>query len=199
MKNECPNAAVGGTQAQVPIVIRRGSTQILVEVSVPFPQEFPATEIVQVIKKVRDLNIFVCKNKAVINGVLDVNVIYKTYEGNYSYRRNGNDPEATFGNVKQIGFSTPFSGFVEVPGSNVGDNFIVNFAGVEDQCELDVLEDPIQLQCSVTAYRRIRISTIIKVDVSIVRNVLIPVRHIEEISPVAAEENDNGNHKGCSC
>jgi hypothetical protein len=198
MKHNCSNGTVGGLQAQVPVVIRRGSTQILVEDSVPFPQRFPAIEIVQVIKKVRDLNVFVCRNKAVINGVLDVNVIYKTFEGDYNYSRNGNDPRATFGNVRQIGFSIPFSGFVEVPGARPGDDFIVNFAGVEDECELDTLEDPIHLGCSVTAFRRIRLSTIIRVDISVVRNVLIPVGNLgDDVFPVLPAENSNNNN--CSC
>lgn len=206
MGNNCSNGKgkVGGLQAQVPVVISRNSKQILVEGTVPFPPEFPAIEIVQIIKKVRDLNVFICRNKAVINGVLDVNVIYKTFEGNYNYRHCGNDPEASFGNVRQIGFSLPFSDFIEVPGARPGDDFIVNAAEVENDCELDTLIDPVHVQCSMTAFRKIRLSVVVLVDISVVRNVLIPVGNLgDDIFPVLGAEDDNnsgntGGHCGCS-
>ena len=196
MDKKCPTGPVAGLQAQVPIVISRGSTQILVEVEVPFPERFPATEIVQVIKKVRDLTVFVCRNKAIVNGILDVNVVYKTFEGAFNFRRNGEDPRATFGDVRQIRFEVPFSGFIEVPGARPGDNFIVNFADVEDECQLETLIDPVHLECTVTAFKKIRIVTIIRVDVSIVRNAFIPVRDLNDgISPVLPIE--NGNNDNC--
>jgi|LSQX01.1.fsa_nt_gb hypothetical protein len=176
---KCPPSPVGDITVQVPVVINREDTQILVQVTVPFPQQFPATEIVQVIKRVKNLQIFICRDKALISGTLDVNVIYKTFEGNYNYRHCDKDPEATFGDVKQIGFDVPFSGFVDVPGARPNDDFIVNFAGVEEDCEQDILEDPIR-DCPVTAFCKIRINTIVKVDLSIVRNVLVPIRNIDQ-------------------
>ena len=181
--NNCPN---GRLQAQIPIVIARESTQILAEATVPFPEQFPATEIVEVIKNVRDLRIFICRNKAIINGVLDVNVVYKTFEGNYNYRHSGNDPEASFGDVRQIRFNVPFSGFVEVPGARPGDDYIVNFAGVENDCELDTLISPTHVHCSAEAFEKIRLSTIIKVDISIVRDVLVPIRDFDQILDTAS-------------
>ncbi len=196
MGNNCSNGgAVGGLQAQVPVVISRNSKQILVEGSVPFPQDYPAIEIVQVIKRVRDLNVFICRNKAVVNGVLEANVIYKTFEGNYSYRHQGNDPEASFGTVRQIGFELPFSDFIDVPGARAGDDFIVNFAGVENECELDSLEDPCTIGCSKTAYKRVRLSVVVLVNISVVRNVLVPLGNLgDDVLPVLAGETGNGNN-----
>lgn len=194
--DKCPKGPVAGLQVQVPVVIARDSTQILVEATIPFPEQFPATEIVQVIKKVRNLDVFVCRDKAVVNGILDVNVIYKTFQGNYNFRHVGKEPQATFGDVKQIGFEVPFSGFVDVPGARPGDDFIVNFAGVENECEQDLLIDPIHKDCSVTAFETLRLNTIVLVDLSIVRDVLIPVKDLDGIvSPIEDAEND----KDCSC
>lgn len=199
---KCPNGDVAGIQAQIPVVVSRNSKQILVEGSVPFPQDFPATEIVQVIKRVRNLNVFICRNKAVLNGVLDVNVIYKTPGGSYSYRHQGNDPHATFGDVRQIGFSLPFSDFIDVPGARPGDDFIINFAGVENDCELDSLEDPAHGDCAQKAFCRIRLSVVVRVDISVVRNVLVPVGNLgDNFSPVLGAETGNGDeaNNNCSC
>ncbi|MFZ5988831.1 MAG: DUF3794 domain-containing protein [Bacillota bacterium] len=196
---KCPNGPVAGLQAQVPVVISRDSTQILVEATVPFPEKFPATEIVEVIKKVRNLQVFVCRDKALINGILDVNVVYKTFEGNVITPLVDKEPEVTFGDVKQIRFNVPFSGFVDVPGARPGDDFIVNFAGVEDECQQEILLDPISLECSVTAFRTLRLNTIVRVDLSIVRDILIPIRDLNQFADVVSPIGENNGNNCPNC
>ena len=66
---------------KVPEVIGRNSTQVLIESVICFPEHFPAVEIKDIIKKVKNLSVHVCKNKVLINGVLHKNINYKTFEG----------------------------------------------------------------------------------------------------------------------
>lgn len=184
-KPKCPNGPVAGVEVQVPAVVARATTQILAEAVVPFPSQFPAKEIVQVIKRVKDLIITICADKVLINGVLDVNVVYKTLEGNYSYRHGGYDPEATFGDVKQIGFDIPFAGFTDAPGAEPGDDYIVNFAGVENECQIEILEDKIVCPGRPDTFRKVRVKAIVLVDLSVIRNILVPIRDLENITPIS--------------
>lgn len=155
---------------KVPEVIGRNSTQVLIESVIAFPECFPAVEIKDVVKKVKDLSVHVCKNKVLINGVLHKNINYKTFEGEIKCGK----LDTFFGDVKHIGVDMPFAAYIDVPGAKPGDKYQIEFAGVEDGCEVDILEDPIP-KCSVKAYKKLREKVIVKIDLKVLREVQITV------------------------
>lgn len=155
---------------KVPEVIGRNSTQVLIESVICFPEHFPAVEIKDIIKKVKNLSVHVCKNKVLINGVLHKNINYKTFEGEIKCGK----LESFFGDVKHIGVDMPFATYIDVPGAKPGDKYQIEFAGVEDGCEVDILEDPVP-KCSVKAYKKLREKVIVKIDLKVLREVQITV------------------------
>lgn len=163
---------------KVPEVIGRNTTQILVECVIPFPAQFPALEIKDITKEVRNLVVHVCKNKVLINGILHKNINYKTFEGESKFECNCSKSDTFFGSVRHVGVNIPFAGFIEIPGARPGDEFQVEFAGVEDGCELDILEEPIPVsqQCHINAFKVLREKVIILIDIKVLRHIQITVR-----------------------
>ncbi|MDQ2085856.1 DUF3794 domain-containing protein [Herbivorax sp. ANBcel31] len=157
---------------KVPEVVGRNSSQVLIESVIPFPDLFPAVEIKDIKKEVKDLRVHVCKNKVLINGVLHKNINYKTFEGEVKCGK----LDTFFGDVKHVGVDIPFATYIDVPGAKPGDKYQIEFAGVEDECEVDILEDPVTLvKCTVKAYRKLREKVIVKVDLKVLREVQIAV------------------------
>lgn len=162
---------------KVPEVIGRNDTEILVEAVIPFPPESPAVEIKDVQKEVRDIKIFICKNKVLINGVLHKNINFKTFEEHLENVCKCEDITGFFGDVRHVAVNIPFAGFIEVPGARAGDDFQVEFAGVEDMCEVDILEDPVILSKeNIVAFKKVREKVIVKIDVKVLREVQITVK-----------------------
>jgi len=162
---------------KVPEVVGRNDTQILVEAVIPFPPEFPAVEIKDIKKEVRNLRIFVCKNKVLINGILHKNINYKTFEEKLENVCKCDSIDGFFGDVRHVAVNIPFAGFIEIPGARPGDDFQVEFAGVEDECEVDILEDPIEIfKDCVVAFRQLREKVIVKIDLKVLREVQITVK-----------------------
>jgi len=163
---------------KVPKVVGRNDTQILVEAVIPFPPEYPAVAIKDIQKEVKDLKIFVCNDKVLINGVLHKNINFKTFEDELEKVCKCEFIDVYFGNVMHVGADIPFAGFIEVPGAKKGDGFQVEFAGVEDCCEVDILEDPVCVKedKSITAFKRLREKVIIKIDLKVLREVQITVK-----------------------
>lgn len=163
---------------KVPKVIGRNQTQILIEAVIPFPPEYPAVEIKDIQKEVRNLRIFVCKDKVLINGILHKNINYKTFEKELEPGCRCDFTDGYYGDVRHVGVNIPFAGFIEIPGAKKGDDFQVEFAGVEDCCEVDILENPVcpSKAKTVTAYRSLREKVIVKIDLKVLREVQITVK-----------------------
>ncbi|MCX8131802.1 MAG: DUF3794 domain-containing protein [Clostridia bacterium] len=161
---------------KVPEVIGRNDCQVLLECVIPFPCNYPAVEIKDIMKEVRNLFIKVCKNKVLINGILHKNINYKTFEDYYKDKCDCSY-DTYYGSVKHIGVDIPFSCFIEVPGARPGDDYQVEFAGVEDDCEVDILEDPIRVcDGGVIAYKKVREKVIVKIDLKVLRHVQITIK-----------------------
>lgn len=160
---------------KVPEVVGRNSTQILLETIIPFPPQFPAIEIKDISKEVKDLEIFVCTNKVLINGILHKNINYKTFEGNCEH--DCCTPDTYFGSVRHVGINIPFSAFVEIPGARHGDDFEIEFAGVEDNCEFDKLIDPVHVcKDKMHAFSKLREKVVVKIDLKVLRHIQITVK-----------------------
>lgn len=155
---------------KVPEVVGRNSSQVLIESVISFPELFPAVEVKDITKEVKSLLVHVCKNKVLINGVLHKNINYKTFEGEMKCGK----LDTFFGDVRHVGVDIPFATYIDVPGAKPGDKYQVEFAGVEDGCEIDILEDPIP-KCSVKAYKKLREKVVVKVDIKVLREVQITV------------------------
>lgn len=162
---------------KVPEVIGRNYCQTLVECVIPFPHQYPAIEIKDIQKTVKDLIIHVCKDKVLINGILHKNINYKTYESDCDFDYCCGKYDSFYGSIRHIGVNIPFACFIEVPGACPGDDFEVEFAGVEDCCEIDILEDPEQLPKScMKAYKKLREKVIVKIDLKVLRHIQITVK-----------------------
>jgi hypothetical protein len=161
---------------KVPEVIGRNSCQVLVECVIPFPEQYPAVEIKDIQKEVRDLIVHVCKNKVLINGILHKNVNYKTYEGNSDFYYCYQKYDSYYGDVRHVAANIPFACFIEIPGACPGDDFQIEFADVEDTCEVDILEDPCSEKGHVKEYKKLREKVIIKIDLKVLRHVQITVK-----------------------
>ena len=126
-------------------------------------------------KEVRNLIVKVCKNKVIINGILHKNINYKTFEDSLKDKCDCAQ-DTFFGSVKHLSLNIPFSCFIEVPGARCGDDYQIEFAGVEDDCEIDILEDPVTIGEHVTGYKKLREKVIVKIDLKVLRHVQITVR-----------------------
>lgn len=155
---------------RVPEIVGRNSSQVLIESVIPFPELFPAVEIKDIKKEVKSLLVHVCKNKVLINGVLHKNINYKTFEGGMKCGK----LDTFYGDVRHVGVDIPFATYIDMPGAKPGDKYQIEFAGVEDDCEIDILEDPIP-KCSVKAYKKLREKVIVKIDIKVLREVQIMV------------------------
>ena len=161
---------------KVPEVIGRYSCQTLVECVIPFPEQYPAVEIKDIHKEVRDLIVHVCKNKVLINGILHKNINYKTFEGKSDFYYCYQKYDSYYGDVRHVAVNIPFACFIEVPGARPGDDYQIEYADVEDTCELDILEDPCQSKGTVKEYKKLREKVIVKVDLKVLREVQITVK-----------------------
>ncbi|WP_024832298.1 DUF3794 domain-containing protein [Ruminiclostridium josui] len=160
----------------VPEVIGRNICQTLVECVVPFPEQYPAVEIKDIQKEIRDIIVHVCKNKVLINGILHKNINYKTYEGKSDFYYACQRYDSFYGDVRHVAVNIPFACFIEIPGARPGDDYEIEYADVEDSCEIDILEDPIWQKGAVTQYRKLREKVIVKIDIKVLRNVQITVK-----------------------
>jgi hypothetical protein len=87
------------------------------------------------------------------------------------------DIDGFFGDVRHVAVNIPFAGFIEVPGARPGDDFQVEFAGVEDECEVDILEEPVEVfEDCIVAFRKLREKVIVKIDLKVLREVQITVK-----------------------
>lgn len=161
---------------KVPEVVGRNSCQVLLECTVPFPCQYPAVEIKDVMKNVKDLFIKVCKNKVLINGILHKNINYKTFEDSMKDKCDCHY-NTFYGDVKHVSVEIPFNCFIEVPGAMPGDDYQIEFAGVEDCCEVDILEEPFCVpSTNVIAYKKVKEKVIVKIDLKVLRYVQITVK-----------------------
>ena len=175
-ENECKNEKTKDKCVKVPEVIGRNSCQVLTEIVIPFPCKYPALAIKDIQKRVTNLIVYVCKDKVLINGVLHKNINYKTYEGNEEICYECEKLDVKFGDVKHVSVDIPFKCFIDIPGARLGDDYQVEFAGVEDCCELDILEDPVKLpDCKAVVYKALREKAIIKIDLKVLRPLQITV------------------------
>ncbi|AEY67805.1 DUF3794 domain-containing protein [Clostridium sp. BNL1100] len=167
---------IGEKCIKVPEVIGRNNCQTLVECVIPFPEQYPAVEIKDIHKEVRDLIVHVCKNKVLINGILHKNINYKTYEGKCDFYCGYQKYDSYYGDVRHVAVNIPFACFIEVPGARPGDDFEIEYADVEDSCEIDILEDPIWEKGSVKQYKKLREKVIVKIDLKVLRHIQITVK-----------------------
>jgi hypothetical protein len=161
---------------KVPEVIGRNHCQILLETDIPFAPNYPALEIKDIMKDVKDLIMSVCTDKVLLNGKLHKNINYKTFDCTGRVKCHCEDLEVVYGDVRHVGIDIPFAGYIEVPGARSGDYVEVEFAGVEDACELDILKDPFYIRgCKYPVYRKLKEKVIVKIDVKVLRPVQITV------------------------
>lgn len=161
---------------KVPEVIGRNYTQILLENEIPFAPGCPALEIKDIMKEVKELILSVCRDKVLINGKLHKNINYKTFENIGRIKCHCEDLDVIYGNVKHVSVSIPFSGYIDIPGARLGDTVEVEFAGVEDCCELDILKDPYYVRgCAVPVYKKLKEKVIVKIEVKVLRPCQITV------------------------
>ena len=161
---------------KVPEVIGRNYCQVLLEQEIPFAPGYPALEIKEITKEVRELILSVCPNKVLINGKLHKNISYKTLDNVGKYKCNCSDIDIAYGDVRHVAVDIPFSGYVEIPGAMPGDQVEVEFAGVEECCELDMLLDPYFPKCSkVPVFKKLKEKVIVKIDLKVLRPVQITV------------------------
>lgn len=191
MSEICPNPKPCGTENEqdnspkkhekicikVPEVIGRNRCQTLVESVIPFPSRYPAVEIKDIHKEVRNLIVHVCKDKVLINGILHKNINYKTFEGNMDYGLCDDKYDSFYGSVRHVAVNIPFACFIEIPGAQPGDDYQIEFAGVEECCEVDILEEPFPVsKLNVLAYKRLREKEIVKIDIKVLRPVQITIK-----------------------
>lgn len=161
---------------KVPEVVGRNYCQILLENVIPFAPCHPALEIKDIKKKVKDLNIKVCKNKVLINGVLHKNINYKTLEKTHSYKHDCQSYRIKYGNVKHVAVDLPFSCYIEIPGAREGDYYEVEYAGVEDSCEIVKMLEPVKYRdCCITLYKKMKEKCIVKIDIKVLRHCQITI------------------------
>lgn len=161
---------------KVPEVIGRNHCQILLETEIPFAPGYPALDIKDIMKDVRDLVMSVCTDKVLINGKLHKNINYKTFDCTGRVKCHCEDLEVVYGDVRHVGIDIPFAGYIDIPGARPGDYVEVEFAGVEDACELDMLKDPCYVRgCKYPVYKKLKEKVIVKIDVKVLRPVQITV------------------------
>lgn len=161
---------------KVPEVIGRNHTCVLLEQEIPFAPGYPALEIKDITKEVKDLVLSVCKDKVLINGKLHKNINYKTLETTGKYTCSCNDIDIAYGDVRHVHVAIPFSAYVEVPCARPGDNVEIEFAGVEDNCELDILIDPCYVKgCDLPVFKKVREKVLVKIDLKVLRPCQITV------------------------
>ncbi len=161
---------------KVPEVIGRNYCQILLEQEIPFAPNYPALEIKDIDKDVKDLILSVCKDKVLVNGKLHKNINYKTYDSSGCFKCGCEEYDVIFGDVRHVHVCIPFSGFIEVPGARPGDNIEIEYAGVEDLCELDILKDPCYVKgLAQPVFKKLKEKVIVKIEVKVLRPVQITV------------------------
>ena len=161
---------------KVPEVIGKNYCQVLLETEIPFAPGYPAMEIKDILKEVKELIFSVCTDKVLVNGILHKNINYKTYENACKIKCNCDDIDVIYGNLKHVSVNLPFSSYIDIPGARQGDSVEVEFAGVEDCCELDMLKDPYFVKgCETPVYKKLKEKVIVKVEVKVLRPVQITV------------------------
>lgn len=161
---------------KVPEVIGRNHCNVLLEQDIPFAPGYPAFEIKDITKVVTDLVLQVCKDKVLINGKLQKNINYKTLECCSKFNCNCTDINVSYGDVRHVHVAIPFNAYIEVPGARIGDSVEIEYAGVEDDCELDILMDPCYVKgCEAPVYKKVREKVIVKIDVKVLRPTQITV------------------------
>jgi len=163
---------------KVPEVIGKNYCQILLENEIPFAPGCPAMEIKDIMKEVKELILSVCTDKVLINGKLHKNINYKTLESTGKYKCGCEDLDLSYGSVKHVSVDIPFSGLIDIPGARPGDTVEVEFAGVEDCCEIDMLKDPYFTKgCKIPVFKKLKEKVIVKIEVKVLRHVQITVDH----------------------
>lgn len=161
---------------KVPEVIGRNCCQILLETEIPFDPRCPALEIKDITKEVTELDLCICKDKVLVNGKLHKNINYKTLDTCGKVKCCCNELDLYYGDVKHVSVTIPFNGYINLPGARPGDKCEVEFAGVEDGCEEDVLIDHCYIKgFAPRVYKKVREKVIVKIDVKVLRHVQITV------------------------
>jgi len=161
---------------KVPEIIGKNHCQVLIENEIPFAPCYPALEIKDITKEVKELIISVCKDKVLINGKLHKNINYKTFENVGKAKCHCEDLEVIYGDVKHVSVMLPFSAFIEIPCARPGDLVEVEYAGVEDCCELDILKCPCYVRnCKIPLYKMVKEKDVIKIAVKVLRPTQITV------------------------
>lgn len=161
---------------KVPEVIGRNHCNLLLEQDIPFPPTHPAFEIKDVTKDVKDLILQVCRDKVLINGKLHKNINYKTLETCCKHPCHCEEIDIAYGDLRHAHVVIPFNAYIEVPGARPGDNVEIEFAGVEDDCELDILMDPCFVKgCEMPVYKKVREKVLVKIDLKVLRPVQVTI------------------------
>ena len=161
----------------VPKVIGRDKTEELVEAVIDLPDCDGGRpfEIVDVLREVELTLVEVCKDKVLINGYLRKNVIYKTKRFDCVKDKTMNEYPAAYGDVRHTTVWIPFKTFVNVPGARVGDEYVVEYAGVQDGC---YVEQPIYADDPTSDIKwidAVREKDVITVDIKVVRPVQVTI------------------------
>lgn len=163
---------VNSRPIQVQQVIGESKCSPVIEFSLPFPEKYPAFELVESITNVEGLTAYILKDIVVIDGNIHKKISYIAFEDQYNYSYTNQSLNGSIGNLKILSTDIPFSCSMKIPGILKSDTVHFEYAGTDSSYIVDFLEGPLKTQKeNVTLHSLFKEKLIINIHIKVLRKV----------------------------
>ena len=167
--DECENKNL---RIQAQQVIAEKNCSSVIEFALPFPEKYPAFELIDSATDIKGITTNILKDIILISGYIHKRISYICFEGSYSFRDSNISADSTIGNIKVLSSDIPFSCSSEVFNIQATDKIDIEYAGTDSSDIIDILDNPmIMTQDRVTLYKSLKEKLIINIHLKVLRSI----------------------------